>query len=137
MFMQDEYKTPFAMLMNRIHAHKILGTGGGQTEFIQSIYEEIEALKICIRLQDKSSNFYDEVKKINSMLDEREEKYDDLTTYEVRDFVEDMLEGYTAGEKQLVCQHCGEKFNSTRRHTKFCSPACRQASYRERKDTTK
>ena len=38
---------------------------------------------------------------------------------------------------QLVCQCCGEPFQSTRPHAKFCKPACREKFYRQEKRKAK
>lgn len=38
---------------------------------------------------------------------------------------------------QLVCQCCGEPFQSVRPNTKFCKPACREKFYRQEKRKAK
>ena len=39
--------------------------------------------------------------------------------------------------RQLVCQCCGEPFQSVRPNAKFCKPACREKFYRQEKRKTK
>ena len=38
---------------------------------------------------------------------------------------------------QLVCQCCGEPFQSVRPNAKFCKPACREKFYRQEKRKAK
>ena len=37
------------------------------------------------------------------------------------------------GDRQKVCEICGEKFTATRRDAKTCSDGCEQKAYRQRK----
>jgi predicted nucleic acid-binding Zn ribbon protein len=37
------------------------------------------------------------------------------------------------GDRQKVCEVCGEEFLATRRDTKTCSDGCKQKAYRQRK----
>ena len=39
--------------------------------------------------------------------------------------------------RQLVCQCCGEPFQSVRPNAKFCKPACREKFYRQEKRKAK
>ena len=39
--------------------------------------------------------------------------------------------------RQLVCQCCGESFQSIRPNAKFCKPACREKFYRQEKRKAK
>ena len=39
----------------------------------------------------------------------------------------------TAARPDNVCEYCGTSFRPKRKDTKYCSDACRQAKYRERK----
>jgi hypothetical protein len=39
------------------------------------------------------------------------------------------------GTRGLLCEHCGRLFLATREHARFCSNACRQAAYRERRES--
>lgn len=34
----------------------------------------------------------------------------------------------------LDCLHCGRNFHTDRPHTKYCSDACKQRAYRQRKN---
>jgi hypothetical protein len=37
------------------------------------------------------------------------------------------------GDRQEVCEICGEKFTASRRNAKTCSVGCKQKAYRQRK----
>lgn len=39
---------------------------------------------------------------------------------------------YTSGMKPSICLECGDGFESSRSHTKYCAPACKQKAYRKR-----
>jgi hypothetical protein len=38
------------------------------------------------------------------------------------------------GDRQKVCEDCGEKFTASRRDAKTCSVGCKQEAYRQRKE---
>lgn len=40
------------------------------------------------------------------------------------------------GPHDLICQNCHEPYQAQRRSSKYCSPKCRQAKYRERGPAT-
>jgi hypothetical protein len=40
----------------------------------------------------------------------------------------------TAARPDNVCEYCGTSFRPIRKTTKFCSPKCKQAAYRSRKE---
>ena len=37
--------------------------------------------------------------------------------------------------EQMICANCGKRFEATRSAARYCSPACRQQSYRNRQST--
>jgi hypothetical protein len=41
------------------------------------------------------------------------------------------------GDRQKVCEICGEKFTASRRNAKICSVGCKQDAYRQRKKEVK
>ncbi len=55
-------------------------------------------------------------------------QYNNARLAESRKFSRAMLNG--VGKE---CQQCGDKFTPPRSDAKFCSPACKQLAYRERK----
>jgi hypothetical protein len=40
----------------------------------------------------------------------------------------------TAARPDNICEYCQKSFRPKQKTAKFCSPACRQAAYRERKE---
>jgi hypothetical protein len=68
------------------------------------------------------------------VIDMYEEKQDDLLqrikTLEKE--VQELKAGKSVINVTNVCQHCNKKFETTRKHTKYCSLGCKQAAYRVR-----
>jgi len=119
------------------------------SEFRDSILEEMKKLDEYDRCEDYE-NFKKQAENLKHML---------LFSHPYEDYIHSFIGAYKEKDTNLearikaletelkelksatnvtsvtnICQHCGEKFETLRKHTQYCSNGCKQAAYRKRKE---